>query len=147
MPDISVLKTSKFLKKEDVTPAVLVTIKDCIEYNVAQEGAPEEHKWCLTFNELEKPMVLNSTNGQIIAGMIGSTHTDNWRGHRVVLYVDPNVSMSGKLVGGIRVRAPKNQPKPAQPQAPPPVAAQPAPAPAPAWPTEIAGTEDSEVPF
>lgn len=121
MPDISVLKTSKFLKKEDVTPAVLVTIKDVLEYNVAQEGAPEEHKWCLTFNELEKPMVINSTNAQIIAAFIGTTKMENWNGHKVVLFHDPNVSFGGKLIGGIRARAPKNLPKPVQPQAPPPV--------------------------
>lgn len=133
MPNISVLKTSKFLKKEDCEPPILVTIKACTEENVAKEGAPEESKWCLHFNEVEKPMVLNSTNGQIIAGITGSDNTDDWNGHKVVLYNDPNVSFGGKLIGGIRCRAPR------QPKA---TTAKPAPAPAAA-----AETAEDDVPF
>lgn len=135
MPHISALKSSKFLTKQDVTPPILVTIQDCVEVNVAQEGAPQDLKWALHFNETEKPLVLNSTNGQIIAGFLGKENTDDWKGHKVVLYHDPNVSFGGKLIGGIRARAPKNQPKPQQP---PPVAHAPAPAP------EV---ESDDVPF
>ena len=119
MPNISVLKSSKFLKKEDCDPPILVTIKTCTEENVAKEGAPDELKWCLHFNETDKPMVLNSTNGQIIASFIGKDNTDEWVGHKIVLYHDPNVSFGGKLIGGIRARAPRNRnqiaPSPAAP--------------------------------
>lgn len=88
----------------------LVTIKEIYQDNVAKEGAPEELRWCIAFDELEKPMVLNSTNGQIIAQITKNEDTDHWIGHKVVLYDDPSVSYGGKLVGGIRVRAPRNQP-------------------------------------
>lgn len=123
MPNISVLKSSNFLKKEDCNPPLLVTIESVREENVAKEGAPEERKWCIFFKEMDKPMVLNSTNGQIIAGITGSPETDNWAGHKVVLYHDPNVQFAGKLVGGIRCRAPRGPATrpPAQP-APPPAA-------------------------
>lgn len=124
---ISGLKQSKFLTRADVGAGILVTIKEIFQENVAKEGAPEEHKWCMSFNEVEKPMVLNATNGQIIAQITKSEDTDNWTGHKIVLYDDPNVSFGGKLTGGIRARAPK-QPKPPaaaparqpQPSAPPP---------------------------
>lgn len=115
MPNISVLKTSNFLKKEDCEPPVLVTIDRVDEQNVAKEGAPEEMKWCVYFREIEKPMVLNSTNGQLIASITGSPETDNWAGHKVVLYHDPSVSFGGKLVGGIRCRKPRAQAAPAKP--------------------------------
>lgn len=122
MPNINVLKTSKFLKKEDCNPPLLLTIKETTEENVAKEGAPEELRWCLHFLEVDKPMVLNSTNGQIIAHFTGKDNTDDWAGTKVVLYHDPNVSFGGKLIGGIRVRAPKPvrlaapaAPKPADP--------------------------------
>lgn len=69
-------------------------------------------------------MVLNSTNGQIIAQITKSEDTDDWKGWKIVLYDDPNVSFGGKLVGGIRVRAPR--PNIAQPNRPP---VRPAPAP------------------
>lgn len=101
----------------------LATIKEVYQDNVAKEGAPEELRWCIAFNEIEKPMVLNSTNGQIIAQITKQDDTDHWTGAKIVLYDDPSVSFGGKLVGGIRVRAPRNQPTMPKPSAKPPVAA------------------------
>lgn len=111
MPKLHEMLESKFLKKEDVDPPVLATIAGIKRVNVAKEGAEPEMKWSATFEQLDKPLVLNSTNLQIIASVCGSDDSDEWTGHKIVLYHDPNVSFGGKLVGGIRVRAPKNQPK------------------------------------
>ncbi len=113
MPKISEMRESKFLKKEDVGRGAIGTIERCDQMNVAMEGAGQELKWCLHFAELEKPLVLNQTNIQLCAAICGSEDTDHWIGKRIVLYTDPNVSYQGKLIGGIRVRAPK-------PNAPPP---------------------------
>ena len=80
--------------------------------NIATDGAVSETRAVIRFVELEKAMVLNATNGQIIAS-IAKTETDieqAWQGVKVVLYHDPNVSYQSKLVGGIRVRAPKVAP-------------------------------------
>ncbi len=134
--NVNELKSSKFLKRSDVGAGVLVTIAAIDQQNVAKEGAPEELRWCMHFEELEKPMVLNSTNGQIIAAFTGSDDSEGWIGHKVVLYDDPNVSFGGKLVGGIRCRKPnikkaaapaaavaKPNPKPAPVAAPDPAAA------------------------
>jgi hypothetical protein len=104
---ISGLKQSRFLTRADVGAGVLATIKGVYQDNIAKEGAPEELKWVVEFEEIEKPMVLNSTNGQIIAQITKQDDTDNWAGAKVVLYDDPSVSYGGKLVGGIRVRAPR----------------------------------------
>lgn len=152
---ISQLKDSKFLKKEDCGRGILVTIKGVSEENVAKEGATPEMKWCLHLHEQEKPMVLNATNGQIIAQITGAEDTDGWVGHKIVLYSDPNVSFGGKLVGGIRARAPRNQPQaPAARPAPCPAApTRPAPAPPPpdaSWDQaqDYGGSQyDEEVPF
>lgn len=111
MPTIHDLKKSSFLTKGDVTPAILVTIRGYEQVNVAKEGAPPDEKYALSFNECEKPMVLNSTNGQIIASITGSEDFQGWIGKQIVLYNDPNISFGGKLTGGIRVRAPRNQAK------------------------------------
>jgi hypothetical protein len=107
MPKTSEMRESKFLKKEDVGAGALMTIQSCEQYNVAKEGAPPENKWCLTFAESDKPLVLNSTNIQLCERIFGSDDTDEWVGHKIVLYTDPNVSYQGKVIGGIRVRAPK----------------------------------------
>ena len=131
MPKISEMRESKFLKKEDVGRGVLATIAGCQQHNVAMEGASPEHKWCLSFHELDKPLVLNSTNIQLCAQICRSDDTDHWTGKRIVLYTDPNVSYAGKLVGGIRVRAPK----PSATPPPPPPAPEPEP------------LDDSDIPF
>lgn len=119
MPRTGDMRESKFLKKEDVGRGALGTITGCVRMNVSKEGADPEPKWCLTFGEIDKPLVLNATNIQICEQVCGSDDTDDWTGKQIVLYVDPNVSYGGKLIGGIRVRAPK---KTAAPPPPPPVA-------------------------
>lgn len=113
----SEMRESKFLKQSDVGKAVLWTIHGLEKVNVAKEGAEPEHKWALTFHESDKPLVLNATNIQLLEKILGDD-TDDWTGKRVVLYVDPNVSYGGKIVGGIRVRAPK--PGAVPPPPPPP---------------------------
>jgi hypothetical protein len=117
MPKISQMRESKFLKQDDVAKGALVTITGCDQMNVAVQGADPEMKWCLHFQEVDKPLVLNATNIQLCAKACGSEDTDDWKGKRIVLFVDPNVSYAGQITGGIRIRKPK--PNAAPP--PPPV--------------------------
>lgn len=146
---VSQLKESKFLKKEDCGQnGILVTIKEVTQENVAKEGAPQELKYCLWVEEQDKPLVLNSTNGQLIAVITGQEDTDFWPGHKVVLYHDPTISFGGKIIGGVRVRAPRGQaaakkaPPAAQPARKLPPSQQP-------QPEELAEQEggDDSVPF
>ena len=103
------LKDSRFLAKEDVEPDVLVTIKSYEKVNVALESMAPEMKWTVRFLELPKPLVLNSTNGQLLEAITGSDNSDDWIGKKVVLYNDKTVSFAGRITGGIRVRAIKTQ--------------------------------------
>lgn len=113
MPNVNDLKTSKFLTKHDVEPPILVTIKSYEALNVAMESQAEEVKWCLNFNEVDKPLVLNMTNGQLISAIAGNGDFDNWIGKQIVLYNDKTVMFAGQLTGGIRVRASRGgQPNP-----------------------------------
>jgi len=118
MPDISQMTESKFLKRADVGAGKLYTIQACKQMNVAKANEPAEMKWCLEFAEEDKPMVLNRTNSELIAMITGERNSDNWDGHKIVAFDDPSISYGGKLVGGIRVRAPKNRTAPA-PSKPP----------------------------
>jgi hypothetical protein len=120
MPKTSEMREKKFLKQTDVGKAVLWTVQGCERVNVAKEGAEPEYKWALNFHESDKPLVLNSTNIQLCERIFSSDNTDDWNGKRLVLYVDPTVSYSGKVVGGIRVRAPKAGTPAAAPPPPPP---------------------------
>ena len=120
MPKVSDMKESKFLKQSDVGKGLLATITGCVQENVAMIGEAPELKWCLTFREC-KPLVLNSTNAQLCAHFLGSDDTDHWIGKHIVMYTDPTVSFGGKIVGGIRVRAPKpGAALPADPEPEPP---------------------------
>jgi hypothetical protein len=110
MPKINEMIPKRYLTKDDVGTGVLATIAGVEKQNVAPDGADPEEKWVLHCNELNKPMVLNSTNIRALAAICGSEDTDGWAGKKIVLVNDPNVSFAGKMTGGIRVRAPRNQP-------------------------------------
>ena len=141
MAKTSEMRESKFLKQGDVGTGMLMTVEGCDKHNVAKDGAEPEMKWCLTFEESDKPLVLNSTNIQLCERVFGSDDTDVWIGQKIVLYTDPNISFQGKVVGGIRVRAPKVKTAPA-PAPAPKVATKPKPEPV----QEFDGDE-SEPPF
>ena len=55
--------------------------------NVAKQGADPEMKWCLTFADIDKPLVLNATNIQLCEKVFRSDDTDDWHGVKVRLYV------------------------------------------------------------
>jgi hypothetical protein len=107
MMKFSELSQSNWLKKEDVGAGTLLTIRGFEEANIALEGEKTNMRWVMFFEEVEKGLVLNTTNGQILASIFGTDQADECVGQKVVLYTDPNVSFGGKLVGGIRIRAPK----------------------------------------
>jgi len=115
--NIAELSNSKFIKKEEVDPAVLVTIQSIKQENVAKDNEKEDIKYTMYFAELEKPLVLNQTNGILISRICKSDESDDWVGKKIVLFNDPTIMFAGEVKGGIRVREPKNQP--AQQQAAP----------------------------
>lgn len=113
---------SKFLRKEDFDEDQICTIKGCRLEDVGRDDAPEQ-RWVIFFREHPKGMVLNITTIRVLEQAFGGD-TDNWVGKQATVYVDPNVSFGGKIVGGLRLRVQKQKaaPKPAA------AAAQPAPA-------------------
>lgn len=123
MPKLSEMLPSKYLKRSDFPEPELVTIAGIVEVNVALPGEEKRMRWCVKFAEHDKLMVLNSTNLHVLATVAGSDDSDDWEGVKVVVYDDENVSFGGKLVGGLRLRAPQRKAKPAakpaRPAAPP----------------------------
>ena len=112
MVAFSSMSESKYLKKEDLDEqGNLCTIKAFKKQNVAQEGEDPEHKYIMFLHEFEKGLVLNATNRAILEKVYGPD-TDDCLGNPIVLYIDENVSYAGKIVGGIRLRAPKGHAKP-----------------------------------
>ncbi len=110
---INVIKSSRFLRKDDVDPEFTFTILDVVEENVSMEGAPDEHKHVVHFDGEEKGFILNWTNAQLVSNALGTTDMDAWPGQRITLYHDPSVSYAGKLIGGIRAKSAPQQQSPA----------------------------------
>jgi hypothetical protein len=104
---IGSMMPSTYLKKDDFPTPALLTIRSFAHANVAAQNEPEEKKWIMHFDEMEKGLVLNPTNLQLAALAMDSDDTDDWIGQSIVVYNDPNVSFGGKLTGGLRLRAPK----------------------------------------
>src|ERR1019366_7337639 len=94
--------SSKYLTKGDVPAPILATIAD-VKIETLQN--PREDKPILYFvGTTLKPMVLNVTNRRMLVAAFGD-ETDAWRGQRVEIYVNHDVTNSScAVVGGVRVR-------------------------------------------
>jgi len=101
MPKVTEMIESKFLRKEDIDDDIIVTIRGVKLEDMPGDG--NERRWVLSFRELPKGLVLNVTTIRVLDKAYGGD-TDDWTGKKVVLYVDPNVSFKGQVVGGLRLR-------------------------------------------
>ena len=123
MPKISEMLPSNYLKQSDFPDDYVVTVRSIEKKNIAMDGKPPDYKWLAFYAEFEKPMVLNSTNIQLMAKATGSEDTDDWIGKQIIVFVDENVSFGGELVGGLRIRKHKAAAPAAAPKRAPSVAA------------------------
>jgi len=104
MPTVKDLGESKYVAKEDVGSGKIVTIIGWDKQDVSRDCDPTSIKYILKFNEC-KPLVLNKTNGKMIAKITGSDDFDNWIGKKIVLWNNPDIEFQGETTGGIRVRS------------------------------------------
>lgn len=103
---ISQLASSRFLKKEDCEGGILsLTIVDESYENVALQEEPEDMKCVLWFAEIDKGWVLNKTNAEVIASIVGMEDTSDWvaKNVQVDLFNDKKVVYKGRVIGGLRV--------------------------------------------
>lgn len=95
---------SDFLKAEDIGSNFWTATISAIDMKNFDDGS---RKLMVSFQELEKNLVLNKTNADTISDLYGR-NTDGWMGHQVMLFTMP-VDYQGKKVQAIRVRAPAQQ--------------------------------------
>ena len=106
-------KDSPWLSSEDILDAgdVLVTIEDI---KIVEDAKFEDGRVCevmaIKFVGKEKRLVVNNTNRKMLAFIAKTGIVQNWKGLKVVLYVDHNVRKKGGKAGertfGIRIKAP-----------------------------------------
>lgn len=93
---------TKYLRASDLVKPQLVTIE-----RVDEEEMPDgEISVVVYFTEVPSGIVLNKGHKVFLVESF-SDETDNWVGHAIVIYNDPNVEYQGRRTGGIRMRMPK----------------------------------------
>jgi len=102
---------SDYLKRPDVEPPILVTIKRVELKNMAKDGQPQEMKPVIEFHEIKKRLACNKTNFKRIVKETGEADSDDWAGKKIVLWFNEDIEFGGEQVGGIRVRGPKGTPE------------------------------------
>lgn len=107
MPNIDEMNDSRFLTAAECgEKGKLLVFEYVTKQNVAPRDQPPKEKWCSYHSNGVKPLVLNKTNRQKIAEILGSKETDNWTGGRVIAYKANGIMFQGKMVEGIRIRTP-----------------------------------------
>jgi hypothetical protein len=93
---------SRFLKVDDLKGRkVALTISRCTPEEIGQ-GADKKTKLVAYFREIPKGLVVNRTNAEAMAELIGNDDEQAWPGHRIVL-VPSRTQYQGKRVACIRV--------------------------------------------
>jgi hypothetical protein len=101
---------SNYLKASDLGDAQPVVTIDRVE--IEGVGRDKEQKPVVYFKGKEKGIVLNKTNANKIATLVGSRDTEAWRGRQVRLYAT-ETEFGGETVECIRIKAAGGNAKPA----------------------------------
>ena len=94
-----------YLRQEDISGSQLVTIARVGEATFEEDGK-QRKKLVVFFEEHESGLAVNATNCRRIMRACDAWDTDQWIGHKVILFVDEEVEFGGRVVGGLRVRKP-----------------------------------------
>src|SRR6516225_2132565 len=94
---------SKYLSASDLGDKKIRTrIGKIRKEMMRQQSGAERSKFVVYFTTLDKPMVLNATNKNVLVDALGKVPT-NWVGADIGLYTE-NTQFAGKPVKGLRLR-------------------------------------------
>lgn len=125
MANINEAFPSKYLRAADLqgrTPTVTIA-------EVKMETVGEDNRLVVYFTGKDKGLVLNKTNANAIADILGDEDTDNWTDGQIKL-ITAKVDFQGKRVPAIRIEEPAAT-----------ATAKPKPVP------KVEAPEDDEIPF
>ena len=128
---------SKYLSAPDIGDREIRLVIGRIE--IEKIGRDNDEKPVVYFTKAKKGLVLNKTNGKMIAGAYGE-EMDQWEDKEVILFT-MMVQFGDEMVDSIRVKIPKMA-APAKPAPTRAVAAQPDP-----MPDNYDPADDDEIPF
>lgn len=103
--DLNDFRNSTYLTQRDVENLPARERRVTVDRVEAERvGEEKDLKLVTYFVTLDKGLVTNMTNGEILSQIVGSTKTSDWHGADVEIYVDPSIGFGGKRTGGIRLR-------------------------------------------
>jgi hypothetical protein len=108
MPNVNDMFPSKYVKSNELSQPVALTIRDVKSEMVHNPRKGDIDVWVLYFNEAKKGLILNKVNAFAIAEILGSQDTEDWVGHKIELY-PTTVRVAGKTKAAIRVRKPSGE--------------------------------------
>ena len=126
-----------WLKAEEMPQnfRAVVTVENVtVETLDDRDGGGKQRKLALHFQGKEKALLLNVTNANMMAEIVGSRDYDYWVGHRITLY-RTITDFSGKRVPALRIDKAPGAPQPQHVPPPPP--------PPPPPPAEFVATDDA----
>lgn len=84
---------------------MVLTIDCAVQEPVSDEKGKTELCMVIRWREPgAKPLICNKTNAKTIEKLVESPYIEDWPGHRLQLYFDPNVRFGRERVGGVRIR-------------------------------------------
>lgn len=106
MPRATRFMKPRYLTKDDVA-AMSPKDRTFEVDHVSVEVIARDERLVLYSDGLPYPLPLNSTNIEQVVDITKAEDTDDWRGHKLEVYIDESVTYGERRVGGIRLRAPK----------------------------------------
>ena len=101
---MAAIYTSPFFNVTTVKKPLKVTLAKIVTEEV---GRDKEEKEVAYFEEVPIGLVLNKAHKEVLIDLAGSNESTDMIGLKMEVYLDPDVQMGGKRVGGVRIRAPK----------------------------------------
>jgi len=98
---------TKYLKHQELDGQDWVLTIKSYKQEVLEKDKNSQKKWVVYFNEVDKGLALNSTNGKTICKVLGTDDMDKWIGQKITLYTKDDIEFGGDIVSGIRVRPTK----------------------------------------
>jgi hypothetical protein len=103
----------EYLTKDDFEPEVVCEV-DRVELRELVDPATDRRKKkpvMFVRNperklDISRGIVLNVINWDTMEIITGKVDSNDWSGARICIFQDPNVTMRGERVGGIRIRKP-----------------------------------------
>jgi len=103
---MKVYKESKYLKHQDLEGNDWVlTITSVTREEMKDRNGAMKKEFILHFKEVEKGLVLNTTNMNMLYKLLMSDESDNWIGKRITIYTKDDIEMGGEIMSGIRIRS------------------------------------------